>query len=209
MAEELQGLLDRIQKDGIDKAESEATKIIKDAKASASEIINKAKSEAEAMLAKAENDGKTFQQRGEIALSQAARDVILSVADAISATLQEIVSKSINSSFNTEDFNALIKQAVLSYCENENAANIELIIGESKQEEIAAYFMKEMSDKMQDGLTIKGDRNIISGFIVSMKEDGVHHDFTGETLADAIGSLLRPQLAEIVKKATKKTTPSA
>jgi hypothetical protein len=40
-----------------------------------------------------------------------------------------------------------------------------------------------------------------------MKEGGLHHDFTGETLTDAIGTLLRPELAEIVKSATKKPQP--
>jgi len=204
MAEELQGLLDRIQKDGIEKADGEATKIIEEAKTKAADIIGNAKTEAEAMLAKAEEDGKMFQQRGESAISQAARDVVLSVGDAITKTLQGIVSKSVNSAFSTDDFNALVKSAVLSYCENESASNIELIINEEQREKVAAYFMSEMSEQMQDGLTIKGDRNIISGFVVSMKEDGLHHDFTGETLTDAIGSLLRPQLAEIVKSATKK-----
>jgi len=160
--------------------------------------------EVKAMLAKAEEDGKVFQQRGESAISQAARDVILSVGDAITATLQGIVAKSVNNAFSTDDFYALVKSAVLSYCENESAANIELIINETQREEIAAYFMSEMVAQMKDGLTIKGDRNIVTGFIVSMKEDGLHHDFTGETLTNAIGTLLRPQLSKIVKSATKK-----
>ncbi len=204
MAEELQGLLDRIQKDGIDKADNEAAKIVDEAKAKAADVVSKAKSEANAMLAKAEEDGKMFQQRGESAISQAARDVILSVGDAITATLQGIVAKSVNSAFNTEDFNALVKSVVLSYCEKESASNIELIVSESQCEQVASYFMNEMSENIKEGLTIKGDRNIVSGFVVSMKEDGLYHDFTGKTLTDAIGSLLRPQLSAIVKSATKK-----
>lgn len=204
MAEELQGLLDRIQKDGIEKADSEASEIIEAAKAKATDIVSSAKTEAEALLTKAEEDGKVYQQRGESAISQAARDVVLSVGDAITATLQGIVSKNVNNNFSNDDFNTLVKSAVLSYCENESASNIELIISEAQREQVIAYFMIEMANQMKDGLTIKGDRNIVSGFVVSMKEDGLHHDFTGETLTDALGSLLRPQLAEIVKNATKK-----
>ena len=39
MAEELQGLLDRIQSEGIAKAEAEKTKIVEDAKAEAAKIV--------------------------------------------------------------------------------------------------------------------------------------------------------------------------
>ena len=34
-----------------------------------------------------------------------------------------------------------------------------------------------------------------------MKDSGIYHDFTGETLTDALCGLLRPQLAAIVKRA--------
>ena len=48
MAEELQGLLDKIQTEGIEKAESEKSKIIAEAKAEAARIVGEAKKQAEA-----------------------------------------------------------------------------------------------------------------------------------------------------------------
>lgn len=207
MAEELQGLLERIQKDGIEKADSEADKIVEEAKSKAAAIVSDAKKEAEALLDKARDEGKMFEQRGKSAISQAARDVVLSVGDAITATLQGIVSKQVDKALSSDDFAAIVKSAVLTYCENDSAADIEVITGEAQREQVVAYFMSEMAEQMKAGLTVKGDRNIVSGFIVSMKEGGLHHDFTGETLTDAIGTLLRPELAEIVKSATKKPQP--
>ena len=53
MAEELQGLLDRIQSEGIAKAEAEKTKIVEDAKAEAAKIVAAAKEEAASIVKKA------------------------------------------------------------------------------------------------------------------------------------------------------------
>ncbi len=206
MAEELQGLLDRIQKDGIEKADAEASQIVEAAKIKAAELLKQAEAQAEALLDKARKEGKHFQERGESAISQAARDVILSVGDAITATLQGIISKQVDQALNTEDFAALVKTVILAYCNDKGESNIEVILSETQQEQVTAFFMREMSEQMQKGLSIKGDRSVVSGFMVSMKDSGIYHDFTGTTLTDALCTLLRPQLAEIVKNAT---TPAA
>ena len=50
---EIQYLIDQIQKEGVEKAELEAEKIINEAKSEAEKIINEAKSEAEKVNQKA------------------------------------------------------------------------------------------------------------------------------------------------------------
>ena len=85
MAEQLQGLLERIQKDGIDKADAEGQRIIDDAKAQAASIISDAEAKAKAGLDNAEREGAAFAERGKVALQQAARDVVITVGDAISS----------------------------------------------------------------------------------------------------------------------------
>ncbi len=208
MAEELQGLLDRIQKDGIQKADADAAKLIDEAKSKAAEIVEQAEAKAKALLEKANEDGKLFQQRSESAVGQAARDVVLSVGDAITATLQGIVSARVDAALAADDFPALIKSVITAYSKSESAAGIEVLLSEAQQEKVRAYLLGEMAEEMRGGLSIKGDKGIVSGFVVSMKESGVHHDFTGSTLTKALCGLLRPQLAEIVKQAMSKDAPA-
>jgi len=197
MAEELQGLLDRIQKDGIEKADTEASAILESAKAKAAELVKQAELQAAELTSKAKEEGKLFQQRSESAISQTARDVVLSVGDAITATLQGIVSAHVDNALKKEDFPAIVKQAVESYCKDES---VEVIVSDSQKEQVTAFFMQEMAEQIKSGLTIKGDKSVVSGFIVSMQDSGVYHDFTGATLTAAFCSLLRPQLAQIVKQ---------
>ena len=202
MAEELQGLLDRIQRDGIEKADTEASQIVDIDKSKAAELIKKAEAEAAARISKADEEGKLFQQRGESAIAQAARDVVLSVGDSITATLQSIVSTQVDKALSGADFAAIVKRAVESYCEN---GDIEVLVSPEQQDQVTALFMQEMAEQMKSGLSVKGDKNVVSGFVVSMNESGVHHDFTGETLTNSFCSLLRPKLAEIVKQAMAET----
>ena len=56
MAEDLQYLMERIQKDAVDKAEAEAAAIIARAKDKAAEIVKAAEAEASAKLEKADKD---------------------------------------------------------------------------------------------------------------------------------------------------------
>jgi len=200
MTEELQGLLDRIQKDGIEKANAEASRIVGEAQAKAADLVKKAETDAKAILDKAREDGQLFQQRGESAVSQAARDVILSVGDSITATLRGIISARVDAALSTADFPALVKSVVTAYCAKDTGSGIEVLLSEAQRESVNAYFLSEMSVEMQKGLSIKGDKNIVSGFAVSVENGNVQHDFTGATLTEALCGLLRPQLAEIIKQ---------
>ena len=63
MAEDLQYLMERIQKDAVDKAENEAAAIIAKAKEKAADIVKAAEAEASARLEKADKDAEAFSKR--------------------------------------------------------------------------------------------------------------------------------------------------
>ncbi len=209
MAEELQGLLDRIQKEGVERADTEARQIIDEAKAKAKRLVADAEKEAGALIEKARAESELFLKRSESALHQAARDVILTVGEAVTETLQALVGKQIDKALTTEALPGLIHEAVKAYSSATKAQPIEVLLSESQQAAVRDLFMKQFRDAMKAGLTIKGSRSVLSGFRVSLTDRGIQHDFTGEALTEAIGRLLRPQLAEIVKRAShKEKTPA-
>jgi V/A-type H+-transporting ATPase subunit E len=209
MAEELQGLLDRIQKDGVDRAEAEAAQITADAKARAKAIVAEAESQAKTLLERAAAESELFQKRSENAITQAARDVILSVGEAVTETFRAIVARQVDSAMKTEALRGFIQEAIRAYTQAKGATAIEVLISETEQESVTAYFMKAFAEAMKSGLTIRGNRSVISGFTVTLTDKGVQHDFTGEALTEAIGKLLRPQLAKIVSNALKNTGKNA
>ena len=68
MAEEIQYLIDQIQKEGVEKAKSEAEK-----------IINEAKSEAEKSKSEAIDEAKSLKNKSITAIDQAARDLLITL----------------------------------------------------------------------------------------------------------------------------------
>jgi len=209
MAEELQGLLDRIQKEGVERAEADAGQITADAKARAKAIVAEAESQAAAILKKAAAESELFQKRSENAVSQAARDVILTVGEAVTETLQAIVARQVDAAMDAEALPGFIQEAIRAYSTAKESRNIEILLNEKQKEAVTAHFMKAFGEAMKDGLTIRSSRSVISGFTVTLKDSGVQHDFTGEALTGAIGQLLRPQLAKIVSGALQNTGNTA
>ncbi len=209
MAEELQGLLDRIQKEGTDRAEAEAAQIATEAKAKAKTIVAEAESQAKALLEKAAAESELYQKRSENAISQAARDVILSVGEAVTETFRAIVARQVESAMKADALAGFIHEAIRAYTQAKGSTAIEVLLNDEEQDAVTAYFMKAFAEAMKSGLTIRGNRSVISGFTVTLTDKGVQHDFTGEALTEAIGRLLRPQLAKIVREALKNTRKNA
>ena len=77
MAEELQSLLEKIQRNGMEKAAAERDEILKNAQAKADSIISEAQSQAEDIRSNAQRDADALKQRAESAIRQAARDILL------------------------------------------------------------------------------------------------------------------------------------
>ena len=92
MAEDLQALMERIQKDAVDKAELEATSIISKAKEKAAEIVKAAEEEAKAKLEQADKDAVAFTERSERTLEQAARDLLLSVGKNLEKMILDLLN---------------------------------------------------------------------------------------------------------------------
>ncbi|MFO7870982.1 MAG: ATPase [Kiritimatiellia bacterium] len=205
MAEDLQNLLDRIQKDGVEKAQSESDKIISEAKDKAHRIVDEAETNAQAKTQKADNEAKAFAERSRKSLRQTARDVILSVEEVLNSVIRDIVSSSVEEALDADTLKQMLTDVVKAYCGDKSGGkNIEVLLNPDQRGKIQEFFTAELGKQLKSGMEIKPDDGIISGFRVSMPEDKVEHDFTGEAVAEAMCALLRPRLAAIVKKALQK-----
>ena len=208
MAEELQSLLDRIQKDGVDKAEVQAEEIIADAKKKADTLLKDAQTEAENLIKKAEKDSLVFEERGKRSLEQASRDILISTETAITASLQSLVSNEVTKDLNDDTLKTLIETVVKTYSET-GETRLEVILSKEQQESVTDLFISKYKDAMDKGLKIKGSSDLIAGFKVQITERNIQHDFTVEAISEAFCHLLRPALIEIMRNAQKKDQPAS
>ena len=102
MAEELQQLLEKIQRDGVDKANAEAAAIVAKAKAEAEAIVKKAQEDAAAAEAKGKADAEAYAARARETISQAARDTVLKVREDVTKLLTKLLAQDVSAALATE-----------------------------------------------------------------------------------------------------------
>jgi len=199
MAEELQSLLERIQKDGVEKAEQRATEIVAEAKQKATATVKKAEARAVAIREEAEREAAAFAERGRRSVEQAARDIVLSVRQAVNKTFENLVAAEVADALDSDILKQVLVKAVESYCRETTAETpVELLIPAKQQKEVAKFLTAKYSRALRAGLDIKADRALGAGFRVSVVNDNVDHDFSDQAITAALCQFLRPHLAEII-----------
>ncbi len=207
MAEELQGLIDRIQKDGVDKAEEQAKGIVKAAEVKAAAIVKKAEEAAEAKRKQAEQDAESFRERGEQALRQAARDLLLSVGQALDGLMTAAVRSDVTDALSGDGLKPVLIEAVNGYFKSaEGSVDLAVLVGEDRVKDVEAWFAEKFAGKLKQGMEVKPDASVVSGFRLSVKDSKVQHDFTRDAIAETLARLLRPRLAALVKEAAGNMT---
>lgn len=196
MAQQIQDLVDSIQKEGIEKANKKADQIISDAKVKADEIINSAKKEAEKKLSDADKEIALRDQSAKASLTQAARDVQLSLKKTLTEQLNVLLEDKISKAFKSKDFTSLIKDVIaLDFCD---VANTEIQISEADYEALASTLTKDLGDKIKKGLEIKPVKSVNVGFKLADKDGSGYFDFTEESIAKLMIPFLSPAIAKIV-----------
>ena len=113
MSEDLQGLLEKINRDGIEKAEASAAVIIAEAKTKAAEIVKAANDEAKRTAAEAQASAKDFIVRAEQAVAQASRDTIINLKDSIAKLLERVLTDNIDKALGDPDVAASLAAAAI------------------------------------------------------------------------------------------------
>ena len=203
MAEELQHLIERIRKEGVESGEKAAESLVAEAKQKAAKIVADAQKQAKDLVAKAETDSAAFAERGQATLRQAARDLLISVGGAIGKVVGGIVEAKVGAALTPDLMAQMLLKLAEAYAKDGGAGGMVAMLGEADAAAVKAAFAKEYQNKLAAGIQIESDREIVQGFRAGAKDGQVFHDFTKEAIAESLANFLRPELAQIVKKAAE------
>lgn len=187
--EDIQGLLERINRDGVEKAEAEAKKIIATAEERAAAIIENARARASEEKAAAEKASADYASRAAETIRQGARDTLLKLEEKVVALLEKVLVKDVEKALADE----ATAQALVSAAIREVAGNVEI----TAPEKIAAALKAQLA--AQGAITIVTDETLGTGF--SVKADGgrIERAFTADVIATELAKRLRPDLAKLIK----------
>ncbi|MCG8430804.1 MAG: hypothetical protein MJA29_06510 [Candidatus Omnitrophica bacterium] len=197
MAENIQGLIEKIQQEGIKAAENKAQEIEAAARAKAGQIIKDAQVQADALRARSEKDCARMKESGETALRQSGRDLMLSLRKEINAVLDRLTRDAVKETLPPE---ALVKLVQNLIKESAHAKEgIIVSVSEKDAEPVKKHLHALLRGELKKGVTLRSSNDIGAGFIISYDNGNSHYDFTDAALAEYIARFLRPHLAELLK----------
>jgi len=199
---QVQDLIDKIKKDGVNIATEEAFRIKTEAKNEANSLVENAKKEADDIIARAKQDAQRSEKAGIAALEQASRNLILAFRDEIQSLLNRIVNDAVSANYNDDVLKSALPDLIRAWA-NKGGDNMSVILPENELSRLQGFFNERLSGVLKNGVELKSNRNLASGFRISNKEGSVYYDFSAEAVSKMLSSYLNPKLADILKEASK------
>lgn len=200
MAEDIQGLLEKIHSDGIQKAEKEKAAIIADARAQAAKIIEEAKSQAETFVRKSEETARANEEKGNAAIRQAARDAVIALRADLLAKLNSVAHDCVGEAMKPELMEQIILQLAASYVKDSNSgASVEVLLGQKDQSAAEAYLKARLLAALKAQPVIRLTNEFNSGLQISFRGSDVYFDFSDDALAEVLCRFVGPKLASVIK----------
>lgn len=198
MADELQGLLNRIQKEGLDQAESKRGEILHEAQAEAKALLAKAKTEAEHLVAAARQEAALLREKGEQSLKQAARDVLLSLRDQLEERVVAVARSLAAESSTPETMAEIIAAMAAAYLESEQSGNLEIELAPAQADALRAALAKRLGEDLAKRCELAPVAGVSAGFRIVLSGQDIAYDFTDASLAETMAAFLTPRLAATV-----------
>lgn len=190
MSENLQSLLEKINRDGVEKAQAEADRIIGEAKVKAAAIVKEAQEVAARAQAEADKSAAEYASRAEATICQAARDTVLSVEGAVTRLLERVLTKDVDLALADEKTAlALVSDAIKAV-----AGEAEVAVAGAK---LASALKAQLAAQRTIQVTL--DETLGTGFSVKLDGGRVEHTFTGDAISAELAKRLRADLAKLVK----------
>ena len=190
MAEELQSLIEKINRDGVEKANAEAERIVSAAKEQATALLKSAKDEADRLAAEAAKKADESAAHAQETMKQAARDAIKSVQDAVQKALEKLLTADVEAALaDPATVTAVVGDAV-----REIVGKGEVTAGPK----IASALKAQLA--AQPNFTVVLDETLGAGFTVKLDAGRVEYDFTAATIAAELSKRLRPDLAKLMQQ---------
>ena len=199
MAEDVQGLLDKIHQDGIAKAQQEKDAIIAAAKKEAAQIIADAKAQAEDLQKKAQTEAAAGQEKANAAIRQAARDTVIALKTDLLAKLKNVTRSCIAEAMTPEVMKQIILTMAQAYAKDANAGDsLEVLLPKKEQEQAEAFLKSQLLAELKADPVIELTNEFNSGLQISFRDNDVYFDFSDDALAEVLCRFVGPKLTAVI-----------
>ena len=197
MENKLQQLTEKLYNEGLSKGKSEAEHLVQHAHHQAQKIIEDAKKQASEIIEKAEKSAIEAKRNADSEIDLASRQTIARVKQTVENL---IVAKTIETPV-TKAFDdvVFVKDLIKIVIENmQKAGNLTVVLPANKETEFLSMIQNTMQNAFGQGVDVKFERSIKSGFRISTGNGGYQLTFTDADFTELFKSHLRSKLVELL-----------
>lgn len=211
----VQQLIDRLRDEGVATGQTEAEKILSEARVKAMETLDQAKAESKKILADARAEAKSMQEDGKAALELACRDVVLKVREACYEEFKTRLNRLVKHKLEDPK---LLEQMILELAADVRPKNdgkqIRLLLPNTHVSEdelqkevvnaqpgsLASFVLGLTADILREGLSFSVSNDAHSGIKLQIVEDDVQLELSDETITTVLLEYLVPRYRALLKK---------
>lgn len=195
MENKIQALTDKIYREGVEKGNEEAQRIVGEAKKQAQQLLDDARKEAAAMIANAkkaaEEQKENTKSELKLFVGQAVNALKTEVADLLTnQTVGEAVKGFIA---DKQVLNQFIVALAGKWAENEP-----IVISTAEAEQLKKYFTAKAKTLLDKGVSIQQVNGMKALFSISPADGSYKVNFGEEEFENYFKEFLRPQLVEML-----------
>ncbi len=199
---QLQELIDKIKKDGIESASAEAARIKAEAEQEAKRLIESARKEAAGLAAQGKADAERSEKAGIAAIGQASRNLVLAFQGEIQNLLDAIVRRETVAAYGDDALKAAVPDLVTAWAAKGTDA-MDVLLPPETLRRLEDFFKGKLAAALKQGVELKADRSLGAGFRIAGKDGSAYYDFSADAVAELMSAYLNPRLAEILKSSAK------
>lgn len=195
MDAKIQELTDKIYREGVEKGNEEAGRIIAEAKAEEQNMLRNARKEAEEIVAQARKEAAEWKKNTESELKMFASQAVEALKSEITNLITgKVVSDNVKAASTDAEF---MKKMMLEIA-REWAKNGAISIQTSDAKELTSYFQANASDLLNKGVTIEEVNGRKTSFSIAPADGSYKISFGEEEFITYFKEFLRPQLIDIL-----------
>ena len=199
---QLQELINKIKKEGIESASEEAARIKRDAEAEAAKILSAAQKEAADIVGRGKADVERSEKAGVAAMEQAFRNLVLAFKGEIQTLLDKITVDAVSSSYSADVIKGLLPDLIKNWAVK-NTDSLAVILSENDLKKLDDAFKSKLASALKGGVELKAAKSLSAGFHIAEKDGSAFYDFSAESVANMLSAYLSPKLAETLKNAVE------
>ena len=196
MADELQSLLEKINAEGVKKAEAERDRIVSAAETEAAGIVSAAKAEAEKIVSAAKTESEALRMRAESAVRQAARDAVLKLKAELEARLAAAVSGAAAQALDPALMAEVVKLLAAKFVADPDG-EVTVRCSVKDRDALDAALKNALADSLVKTPKVLADHAMAGGLELGVDNGRLYFDFSLEAVNEVIGAYAGEQIAGI------------